>query len=156
MALLPGSTLGPYEILSFIGAGGMGEVYRARDPRLNREVAIKVLPADRVADDDRRRRFVQEARAASALNHPHIITIYEIESGIYYVACTRVGVGSNADLHLINAATGQDRVLGTLEKFGTTGTFGLAVSPDGNVIVYERVLREGHDLMLIENFRSVN
>ena len=53
----------------------MGEVYRARDPRLNREVAIKVLPADRVGDEDRRRRFVQEAHAASALNHPHIITI---------------------------------------------------------------------------------
>jgi Tol biopolymer transport system component len=58
----------------------MGEVYRARDTRLGREVAIKVLPADRVSDADRRRRFVQEAQAASALNHPHIITIYEIES----------------------------------------------------------------------------
>jgi serine/threonine protein kinase len=80
MALQPGATLGPYEILSLIGAGGMGEVYRARDPRLNREVAIKVLPADRVGDEGRRRRFVQEAHAASALNHPHIITIHEIES----------------------------------------------------------------------------
>ena len=79
MALQPGSTLGPYQILSLIGAGGMGEVYRARDPRLNRDVAIKVLPADRVSDEDRRRRFVQEAHAASALNHPHIITIHEIE-----------------------------------------------------------------------------
>jgi len=80
MALQSGATLGPYEILSLIGAGGMGEVYRARDPRLNREVAIKVLPADRVGDEDRRRRFVQEAHAASALNHPHIVTIHEIES----------------------------------------------------------------------------
>jgi len=80
MALQPGTTLGPYEILSLIGAGGMGEVYRARDPRLGRAVAIKVLPADRVADEDRRRRFAQEAKAASALNHPHIVTIYEIES----------------------------------------------------------------------------
>ncbi len=80
MRLSPGSQLGAYEILSLIGAGGMGEVYRARDPRLNREVAIKVLPADRLADEDRRRRFVQEAQAASALNHPHIITIYGIES----------------------------------------------------------------------------
>ncbi len=58
----------------------MGEVYRARDPRLNREVAIKVLPTDRLTDENRRRRFVQEAQAASALNHPHIVTIYEIES----------------------------------------------------------------------------
>src|SRR4029450_10963810 len=80
MALAPGSKLGPYEVLSLIGAGGMGEVYRARDPRLNREGAIKVLPADRVSDEGRRRRFVQEAHAASALNHPHIITIHEIES----------------------------------------------------------------------------
>ena len=80
MALQAGARLGPYEVLSLIGAGGMGEVYRARDTRLGRDVAIKVLPADRMADADRRRRFVQEAQAASALNHPHIITIYEIES----------------------------------------------------------------------------
>jgi len=80
MALTAGTRLGAYQILGPLGAGGMGEVYRARDPRLNREVAIKVLPADRVGDDDRRRRFVQEAHAASALNHPHIITIHEIES----------------------------------------------------------------------------
>src|SRR5215218_3074148 len=80
MPLTAGTRLGTYEVLSLIGAGGMGEVYRARDTRLGREVAIKVLPADRIADTARRRRFVQEARAASALNHPHIITIYEIES----------------------------------------------------------------------------
>jgi serine/threonine protein kinase len=58
----------------------MGEVYRARDPRLGRDVAIKVLPAERMADETRRRRFVQEARAASALSHPNIVTIHEIES----------------------------------------------------------------------------
>src|SRR6478735_9174727 len=80
MPLSPGSHLGPYEVLALIGAGGMGEVYRAHDPRLDREVAIKVLPHDRVADEHRRQRFVQEAKAASALNHPHIVTIYEIES----------------------------------------------------------------------------
>jgi eukaryotic-like serine/threonine-protein kinase len=78
--LVAGSRLGPYEIVAPIGAGGMGEVYLALDPRLNREVAIKVLPADRHRDDVRRRRFVQEAQAASALNHPGIITIFEIES----------------------------------------------------------------------------
>src|SRR6185437_2298009 len=79
VAIQSGSTLGPYEVLAFIGAGGMGEVYRARDLRLNRDVAIKVLPPDRVGDERRRRRFVQEAQAVSALNHPHIITVYEIE-----------------------------------------------------------------------------
>ena len=70
MSISPGSRLGPYEILSLLGAGGMGEVYRARDPRLAREVAIKVLPAERMADESRRRRFIHEGRAASALNHP--------------------------------------------------------------------------------------
>jgi eukaryotic-like serine/threonine-protein kinase len=76
----PGSKLGTYEILSLLGAGGMGEVYRARDTRLGRVVAIKVLPVGRMADENRRRRFVQEARAASALNHPSIVSIHEIES----------------------------------------------------------------------------
>ncbi len=80
MRLASGSKLGTYEVLALLGTGGMGEVYRARDTRLGRDVAIKVLPADRLADEDRRRRFVQEAQAASALNHPHIITIHEIES----------------------------------------------------------------------------
>jgi eukaryotic-like serine/threonine-protein kinase len=80
MALLAGSKLGSYEVLSLLGAGGMGEVYRARDTRLGRVVAIKVLPAERMADESRRQRFVQEARAASALSHPNIVTIHEIES----------------------------------------------------------------------------
>jgi len=80
MTLPFGSKLGSYEVLSLLGTGGMGEVYRARDTRLGRVVAIKVLPAERMADENRRRRFVQEARAASALNHPNIVTIYEIES----------------------------------------------------------------------------
>ena len=79
MSITEGSHLGPYEILGSLGAGGMGEVYRARDPRLGREVAIKVLPSDRLGDETRRRRFVQEARAASQLNHPNIVTIHEIE-----------------------------------------------------------------------------
>ena len=70
MPLTPGARLGPYEIISPIGAGGMGEVYKARDARLERFVAIKVLPADKLTDPERKRRFVQEARAASALNHP--------------------------------------------------------------------------------------
>ena len=75
-----GSRLGPYEILAPLGAGGMGEVYRARDTRLGRDVAIKVLPAALAADPERRRRFEQEARAVSALNHPHICVLHDIGS----------------------------------------------------------------------------
>lgn len=81
MALTSGARLGPYEILSALGAGGMGEVYRAHDTRLGRDVAIKVLPAAWSADRDRLRRFAQEARAAAALNHPHICTIYDVGTG---------------------------------------------------------------------------
>jgi serine/threonine protein kinase len=72
MALSAGAKLGPYEIQSPLGAGGMGEVYRARDPRLGRDVAIKVLPVSFTADAERLRRFEQEARAVAALNHPNI------------------------------------------------------------------------------------
>ena len=78
MTLAAGSKLGPYEILGQIGAGGMGEVYRARDPRLSREVAIKLLPASLSRDPDRMRRFEKEARAASALTHPQIVTIHDV------------------------------------------------------------------------------
>src|SRR5580765_1207402 len=80
MGLQAGTRLGPYEIIAPIGAGGMGEVYRGRDPRLGREVAIKVLPADRLADEGRRQRFLREARAAATLTHPHIVTVHEVES----------------------------------------------------------------------------
>ena len=78
MPLQPGSRLGPYEILSALGAGGMGEVYRARDGRLSRDVAIKVLPLELAADPERRGRLLREARAAASLSHPHICTIYDV------------------------------------------------------------------------------
>src|SRR5512141_3070325 len=80
MALVAGQKLGPYEILAPLGAGGMGEVYRARDSRLRRDVAIKVLPPELATDPDRNQRFEQEARAASGLNHHNIVTIHDIGS----------------------------------------------------------------------------
>src|SRR5262245_7202949 len=88
MSLAAGARLGPYEVLVPIGAGGMGEVYRARDARLSRSVALKVLPESLSAEKTRLQRFEKEARAASALNHPNIVTIYEVGSsdGISYIA----------------------------------------------------------------------
>jgi len=86
--MLPsGTQLGPYEIQSLLGVGGMGEVYRARDSRLNRTVALKILPAQVAADAGRRARFEQEARAASALNHPNILTVFDIgeQDGFAYI-----------------------------------------------------------------------
>src|SRR5271154_56105 len=78
MPLAPGARLGPYEILASIGAGGMGEVYKARDTRLKRDVALKVLPESFAADADRLRRFELEAQSAGALNHPNILVVYDI------------------------------------------------------------------------------
>src|SRR5437773_10786680 len=78
MALAAGARLGSYEVLSALGSGGMGEVYRAHDARLGRDVAIKVLPASFSADVDRLHRFEQEARAAAALNHPNILAVFDI------------------------------------------------------------------------------
>src|SRR6266436_5461359 len=75
MPLSPGARLGPYEILDAIGAGGMGEVYKARDTRLDRRVAIKILPS---TDPDRRERFAREAKAIAALSHPHICVLHDV------------------------------------------------------------------------------
>src|SRR5712672_765280 len=88
MALAAGVRVGPYEILALLGAGGMGEVYKARDTRLQRVIALKTLPAEKVADAEGRRRFLVEAQAASRLNHPNIVTIHDIaeENGVCFIA----------------------------------------------------------------------
>src|SRR3954454_8962052 len=79
--------LGHFDILEKLGAGGMGEVFKAQDTRLNRVVAIKILPSAATADEDRKRRFIQEAQAASSLHHPNIVVIHEIneENGVDYM-----------------------------------------------------------------------
>ena len=78
MTIKSGTRIGSYEIVGAIGKGGMGEVHKAHDSRLDREVAIKVLPSKMSSDEDRLRRFEQEAKATSALNHPNILTVYDI------------------------------------------------------------------------------
>ncbi len=89
MPLISGSKLGPYEIQSPLGAGGMGEVYRARDTRLGREVAVKVLPESFARDMDRLRRFEQEAHTVAALNHPNILAVHDVGEyhGSPYLVC---------------------------------------------------------------------
>src|SRR5258707_1813506 len=93
-----GHALGHYQMLEQLGAGGMGEVYRARATRLNRTVAIKLLRADRVSDRERKQRFIQEAQSASALNHPNIVTVYDIDQqdGVDYMVMECV-VGNTLD-----------------------------------------------------------
>lgn len=88
MPLTPGARVGPYEVVAPLGAGGMGEVYRARDSRLRRDVALKILPTNVADDPDRRARFEQEAHAAAALNHPNILAIYDVggADGVSYIA----------------------------------------------------------------------
>jgi len=92
MTLAAGARLGPYEISTPLGAGGMGEVYLARDTRLHREVAIKVLPPHLAATSDARARFEREARAVSSLNHPNICTLYDVgrESGVDFLVLEKI------------------------------------------------------------------
>src|SRR5262245_14557954 len=87
MGIQPGTKLGPYEIVATLGAGGMGEVYRARDSRIGREVALKILPSSYSENADRLRRFEQEARTAGLLNHPNLLAIYDLgkENGSPYI-----------------------------------------------------------------------
>ena len=105
MTLSPGTRLGAYEVLAPIGAGGMGEVFRARDTRLGREVALKVLPEALAQDRERLARFEQEARAASALNHPNIVTIHEIgrEGETAFIAMELVDGKTLRELELAGA-----------------------------------------------------
>src|SRR5262245_5991895 len=101
MPLSAGTRLGPYEILSSLGAGAMGEVYRARDTKLNRDVAVKVLPAEFALDPDRLARFTREAQVLAALNHPHIAAIHGLEESTHVRALI---------LELVEGETLADRI----------------------------------------------
>lgn len=103
-SFLPGTTISHYRIEEKIGAGGMGEVYRAHDPRLGRDVAIKILPEAFAADADRLRRFEQEARAAAALNHPNIVAIYD------------VGTWANATPYVVSELLEGETLRGCLQR----------------------------------------
>jgi eukaryotic-like serine/threonine-protein kinase len=141
---LIGQQLGSYQIVSLLGAGGMGVVYEARDTRLNRSVAIKVLPSDRVSDPERKRRFIQEARAASALNHSNIITIHDIgsENGTDFIVMEYV-TGKTLDqriprkgMHLNEALKLAIQIADALAKAHSAGIIHRDLKPT-NVMVTE-------------------
>ena len=112
MPIATGSQVGPYEIRAAIGAGGMGEVYRAHDTRLERDVALKVLPADALGDETARARLIREARLASKLNHPHICTIYDVgeAEGQTYIAMELVE-GQPLSARVADGALPVDQIL---------------------------------------------
>jgi Tol biopolymer transport system component len=131
MPLSPGTKFGPYEILAPIGAGGMGEVYRARDPRLGRDVALKILPESFATDPDRLRRFEQEARAVAALNHPNIVAIHDIgeQSGSPYLV-SELLEGTNLRAELASSALSQRKI----SDYAVQIAQGLAAAHEKNIV----------------------
>ncbi len=149
--LFPGARLGHYEIKSQLGAGGMGEVYLAQDTKLDRRVALKILPADLAANNDRMRRFVQEAKAAAALNHPNIAHIYEIgeSDGVNFIAMEFIdGVTLREKIHQERAELRKllrilQHVAEGLAKAHAAGIVHRDLKPDNIMIT-----RDGHAKIL--------
>ena len=149
MTIAIGTRLGRYEIRSPLGAGGMGEVYLAQDTNLDRKVALKVLPADVAADRHRMSRFVQEAKAASALNHPNIITIYEIEQidSVLFIATEFIdGVTlrdrlRNASMKLGDALDVATQIAGALAAAHTAGIVHRDVKPENVMLRRDGIVK---------------
>jgi len=133
MALSSGTRLGPYEVTALIGAGGMGEVYRARDTRLNRDVAVKVLPPGFEGDPERTRRFHQEAQAIAALNHPHICQIHDIGPG-YLVLEFIDGVPARGPMSIERAVRLATQVASAIEAAHAHGVLHRDLKP-ANILV---------------------
>jgi serine/threonine protein kinase len=148
-----GSRIGPYEILSRLGVGGMGEVYLAADERLDRRVALKILPAYFASDDTRLRRFQREARAASALNHPNILTIHEVgeSDGVYFIATEFID-GSTIRELLRNYDLSLDEILEIAEQVASALAAAHAAGIVHRDIKPENIMRRGDGLVKILDF----
>jgi serine/threonine protein kinase len=133
MPLSPGARLGPYEIIAPIGAGGMGEVYRARDSKLDRQVAIKVLPAALAHDPDRLARFEREAKVLASLNHPNIAQIYGIEESALVMELVP-GQTLTGPLPLATALEYAKQIVAALEAAHEKGIVHRDLKP-GNIMV---------------------
>ena len=151
MPLIPGAEVGPYRVLAPLGAGGMGEVYRAHDPRLGREVALKLLPEAQASDPERRRRLAQEARAASALDHPNVVSVYDVgeHEGVPYIVMQLVGgrplrerIGQ---MTVREAVTLGIQVADALARRTRAGIVHRDLKPE-NIMVTERRHRQGAGL----------
>ena len=120
MPFPPGTAIGRYEVVGWIGAGGMGQVYRARDPRLGREVAIKLLPESFASDRSRLHRFEQEARAAGQLNHPNILAVYDVgtHAGAPYIV-SELLEGESLRRRLQRGALASSKAIGYARQFAT-------------------------------------
>ena len=140
MPLVPGTKLGPYEVVAHIGTGGMGEVYRARDTRLDREVAIKVLAERFAGDPDRLRRFEQEARAVAALNHPHICQLHDIGPG-YLVLEYVEGKPIEGPLSPRDAVHFALQIAGALEAAHRRGILHRDLKPANILVTRDRVAK---------------
>jgi eukaryotic-like serine/threonine-protein kinase len=144
MSLAAGTRVGPYKILALLGTGGMGEVYKARDTRLHRVIALKTLSANQVADADRKRRFLVEAQAASRLNHPNIVAIYDIseENGIGFIAMEYVAgttleqANTGGGLSLQHAIKYAAEIAGALAAAHSAGIIHRDLKP-ANIVITE-------------------
>jgi eukaryotic-like serine/threonine-protein kinase len=169
MAIGPGMRLGPYEITVLLGAGGMGEVYRARDTKLGRDVAIKVLPEAFTRDSDRLARFEREARVLAALNHPHVGSIYGLEEagGIRALVLELVEGESLADrirrgrLPLPEALRIASQIASALDAAHRKGIVhrdlkpaNIKLTPDGTVKVLDFGLAKTADGRVLDASRS--
>src|SRR5579872_913499 len=154
MALAPGAKLGPYEVIAPLGAGGMGEVYRARDLKLNRDIAIKILPDLLARDHECLARFRREAQLLAALNHPHIAHVHGFEdsAGTYALIMELVEGPTLAEKMMEVSGTapgGPGMPLDLTQLHDPTAMRAFDITPDGRHIVFDR-LRENSDLVLID------